>query len=239
MAPERHRAARWWLGAGVLVLLGAMLSPRAVPLFDGVGFPDQPYRFVARPAGSPPTPAPTTAELTTPVLGGTSRAGLTVNTAEQGPQLSVFVPLGSLAASDGSVTVRATPLAPTDPPTGVTVDGNVYRISFTASAGGPVTLTAAGSVGLLVLRATTARQPGPVVEHRGGPGAPWRQLPTTRGGQDIYSARFLGAGDYTLAFLPATGGGGVPVLALVLGPLVLLLAGVVVVVRRRSAREQA
>ena len=241
---DRLRRLRFWLVALLVVGLGALASPRVVPLYDGVGFPDEPYRYVAPPPGTRPTAAATSASTTTPVVGGLSVDGLTLNTGETGPQLSLFLPLGALAAADGRLAVAVAPLAPTDQPAAATIDGNVYRVTLTASAGGPVTLTAAASVGLLILRATTARQPGPVVHHRSGPGQPWTALPTERGGQDIYSAHLPGAGEYALAFLAAPaagagsgGGGGPPVLVVVLGGVLLVLAVVVLVVRRRSSRS--
>ena len=55
------------LVAAALLGLGWLLTPRtAPPLYDGVGFPDEPYRFVVAPAGAPKTTkAPTVARTWT------------------------------------------------------------------------------------------------------------------------------------------------------------------------------
>jgi hypothetical protein len=89
------------------------------------------------------------------------------------------------------------PDAPTRPPADGPIDGNVYRVSITDPAG-PVTFKSAKST--IVLRATTAKQPGPVIEHRLGPGQEWRLLDTSRTGNDIYGAGLPAAGDYALVY---------------------------------------
>lgn len=221
--------------AGVLLVgLGAALSPTATPVYDGIGAPDEPYRFVVEPSAGPSTAPPTEALKRTPVAQGVSQHGMSVQTAEKGPQFAVFIPPRALAAARGPVEVRAKPQAPTDHPPGMTIDGNVYLVE-TTSPSGPVTLTSAAAIATVYLRATTARQPGPVMHHRAAPVDPWTALRTSRGGVDFYAARYAGQGQYVLAFAPvAAKDGGPPVALLVLGG-VLLLVVVVVVVRVRAA----
>ena len=217
--------------------LGYLVTPGAVPVYDGVSQPDEPYRYVSPPTGAKPGKAPTSALGQSPVAGGISTSGLTLATSETGPQFSAYVPRGALGVSGGTVQVRVTPKAPTDPPAGARVDGNVYEVAFVDPAGA-VTLTKAAALATLYLRATSGKQPGPVMEHRPAPGQPWTELDTSRGGLDVYVASLVGPGDYVLAY-PAgrastSGGGGLPVLPLVLGGAVVAAAGVVVVVRRRA-----
>lgn len=223
------------LGAAVLlVALGRLLSPTAVPVYDGVSAPDEPYRYVQPPRGAQATAAPTEGLASTPVAAGRSSYGMSVTSAEQGPQFSLFVPPGALAAAAGPVRVRAVPLAPSDQPVGARIDGNVYLVTLSAG-GGPVTLTDQASLATLYLRATTARQPPPVMEHRSSRTDAWTALKTSRGGADVYVSSFVGAGEYALAFTTqAAHGGGLGAPYVVLG-VVLLLAVVVVVVRLRAA----
>lgn len=233
----RSTLARRWCAAAALVGVGWLVSPQAVPVYDGVGQPDQPYRYVTPPAGAKPGPPPTSASATTPVANGKGSAGLSAQTAEQGPQASVFVPPYGLAAPGGQITLSITPQAPADGPQGATVDGNVYVFALKDPAG-PVTLTPQASIATLYLRATTARQPGPVMYHRAAQGEPWKPLTTSRGGQDVYVASFTGPGEYALAFAPAKGSSGTPVLPLVLGGVLALLVVVVLVVRLRASGQQ-
>lgn len=219
----------------VLVGVGSLLSPGAVPVYDGIGAPDEPYRYVAAPAGYRRTAEPTTARATSPVARGVSQNGMSIATAEVGPQFSLFVPPQALATSSSSVAVTVTPQAPADQPGGARIDGNAYEVSFVAKD--PVTLTQKAGLATLYLRATTAKQPPPVMEHRARASDPWKPLKTLRGGQDVYVSSFPGPGLYALAFTtraPAGGGGSSPWPWVALGGLVLLVV-VVVVVRVRSA----
>jgi hypothetical protein len=223
------------LGAALLlVALGRVLSPAAVPVYDGLGAPDEPYRYVAPPAGAARTAAPTAGVASSPVVAGVSSYGMSVTSAEQGPQVSVFVPPKALAATGRTVRATATPLAPTDQPPGARIDGNVYDVAFLAA--GPVTLTPQAALAEISLRATTARQPGPVFEHRAAAGRPWVQLQTTRAGTDVYAASFRAPGQYALAFLATAKSRHASSSApLLVGGGLLLLIVVVVVVRLRAA----
>src|SRR5881409_3272013 len=108
---QRYR----WGAVAVLLGLGALLSPAAVPLYDGVGFPDEPYRFVP-PRGD--NPAATTATVSLRVSGGVNSGGLLANSAELGPQVSVYAPPRAFQAPAGStapIRLTATPVAVTSP----------------------------------------------------------------------------------------------------------------------------
>lgn len=228
------RGARRLVVALLLVSAGRLLSPDAVPVYDGLGQPDEPYRFVVPPVGAPRTAPPTTAKASSPLRNGTSQYGMPATTAENGPQFSLFLPPQAIATTGATVQVKVAPKAPTDQPGGARIDGNVYEVDIVG--GGPVTLTSKAALATLYLRATTARQPGPTMEYRPAEGQPWKALRTVRAGQDVYVSSFPGPGLFALAFSTsarAKGGGTSPLPFIALGGVVLLVV-VVVVVRLRA-----
>jgi hypothetical protein len=219
-------------GALLLVTLGRLLSPAAVPVYDGIGQPDEPYRYVVPPSGAQRTAAPTEGDATSPVVAGVSSYALNVSTAEQSAQFSLYVPINGLAAAARSITVRVLPSAPTDEPPGARIDGNVYTVVTTPAR---ATLTPQAGIATLAMRATTGRQPPPVMEYRAASKGSWAPVHTTRGGIDVYFVHYMGAGQYALAFADAKSGhGGTSPLPYVLGGLLLLVV-VVVVIRFRVA----
>jgi hypothetical protein len=224
------------VAAALLVGVGRLLSPDAVPVYDGIGAPDEPYRYVAPPAGAKKTADPTSGAAFSPLVKGKSTYGMSLATAETGPQFSLFVPPLAFAAAGAKVSLTAVPLAPSDEPPGAHIDGNVYSVGIKAD--GPVTFTPQSALATLYLRATTAKQPGPVMEYRAKPDAGWTVLKTSRGGQDVYVSSFPGAGQYSLAFAAASSGKGSsssPAPFIVIGGVLLLAVVVVVVVRLRAA----
>jgi len=222
--------------------LAAAVAPSAVPIYDGIGNPDEPYRYVVPPPDYRDTKPPTTATSTLKVSNGQSAAAQ-VNTAEFGPQLALFMPKGALAppASATRVTVKAAPIAPPDQlPTDGTIVGNVYRITATAP-GGQVNLIGFGNQApVLDMRAPTAQQPGPVFEHLDN--GNWTPSETVRIGNDIYRTRADELGDWVLVRRNSDDGettGTVwPIVAGVLGASGLVVAVIAVRRGRRSGRTQ-
>lgn len=228
-------ARRAWLAGALLVGVGWLAAPAPVPVYDGVGVPDEPYRFVSPPKGSNPTAEPTSASQSTPVTKGVGTNGLIVQTREQSSQFSMFVPPKALAASRGPITVAVKPEAPVDEPVGRTIAGNVYVVTI-SSPGGAVTSTPQIGIASLYLRAVDGSE-GWVMEHRTARTVPWTPLATSRGGTDSWVSSFKGAGEYALARANAPKGGGHSALPWVLGGAVALLVLVVVAVRLRSSPE--
>lgn len=236
------------LGAAVVLALAGLLGPQTAPLYDGVGFPDEPYRFVQPPPGSViKTTPPTSIVITVPVVGGTTD-GFNAASGEQGPQVSLFVPVKALLAPAGAhrITVKVVPQAPDGPADGGSADGNVYRFTAASDTGVP-SVAAAGDHLQIVLRATTARQPGPVMEYRTLGGQTWRRLSTLRYGNDVYAAAAPGFGDYALVFATPTkapstshdsAGSGRLWLGLVLGGLLAVLVAILVAVRVSRSRRR-
>lgn len=206
-------------------------------MYDGVGQPDEPYRYVSAPAGARKTAPATSGAATSPVVGGKNSSGMSVQTAEMGPQASLFVPPQALATTAKQVDVSIAPAAPTTQPARAVIDGNVYAITIEAS-GSAVTLTEQAAIATLYLRSTSAAQPGPIMEYRKSSTDPWKQLKTSRGGTDIYVSSFVGAGDYALAEVAdaTKQGSSSPLLFLVIGVGVLLVV-VVIVVRLQSGQS--
>jgi hypothetical protein len=224
---------RRWAAAAAVVTLGWLATPNAVPIYDGVGQPDEPYRYVTAPQGYQATSPATSGTVQSPVVDGVNSQGMSAQTMERGPQASLFVPPKGLAAAGGPISVTITPLAATSPPAGAVVDGNLYRLSITSPAG-PVTLTPQAAIATLYLRSTMSVQPGPVMEYRPDASQDWRALKTSRGGQDIYVSTFPGAGEYALAFTKTAAGKGSSPLPFVLIGGGVLLVGIVVVIRVRA-----
>jgi hypothetical protein len=241
---SRRPAARW-LAIAVLALLGAwLLAPAAVPIYDGIGNPDEPYRWVNSPTGTPSKKAPTNATVVLPVAHGVSGAGY-ANTKETGPQISVYFPAGALRAPAGatSVTVTAQPLAPSgQPPKDGSFDSNIYRLTATAGGAAVQVVGKGNQAPTVQMRAATVTQPAPVFEQLAN-GA-WTHAKTLRVGNDIYQTQASSLGDWALV-RPTSGalsggtGSSIRIVLLVVGIAILVLAGVIGTVRAVRMRETA
>jgi hypothetical protein len=219
----------------LLVTAGLLASPSAVPVYDGVGQPDEPYRYVG--TANAPTPVIATVAVT---KGGS--APLRLASPEKGPQVLVDLAAGAFVSPGRTVTLTATPLAGDGGPAPQgTVDGNVYRLEVLPGA----VLQPTAANGYLFLRAAVMTEPDPVIVHRLRPADPWTTVPTTRAGRDILSTPLHALGDYAVVRLP----GSVPLaegaglsgtrVALLVGGLLLLVTLTVLVLRRRPSEERA
>jgi len=223
--------------------------PHAPPLYDGVGFPDEPYRWVVPPQGEQRTRlAATQAFMRLPVSGGATVEGR-AQSSEQGPQITLRAFAGAFAVPAGasSITVRAVPRTVPDvhPDHGHLVS-NLYVI--TAEAGGTAVGVAREYAFLLNMRAVRAT-PQAVVVCR-WTGSVWQQVPTDRIGVDIYAAWLDTIGPVALVQLDpgvtpqplppsasSSAGGSGPganALWLMLGIIVLVIAGSLLVLRRHT-----
>jgi hypothetical protein len=218
-APHPQSWRRWSAGFAI-ICLGWLASPSAVPVYDGVQTPDEPYKYVGK------TPAPAAASVT-------RRAGQDVKlqSSESGPQVLLDLGEGAFSTTANDLTVTASPLLPDGAPPRGTFDGNAYRITVTA----PARLVPEKTQGFLFLRAAVMTSPDPVIVHRDRPQDPWVEQRTSRVGRDNLSTPFRAMGDYAVIRLPgakpidslssSTGKwlqiGGVVVAALVLGALII------------------
>jgi hypothetical protein len=235
---SRRRGSRWLIAGLAALSLAWVVAPATTPIYDGVGQPDEPYRYVDPPPTAKTTKTPTTAEAPVPVKNGQSGAQF-ANSAESGPQISVYVPPGALQVPTGvtDITVTAEPLAPSAPlPTDGKIVTNVYRVHAEAAGEDVPVVGTAQQAPSIQMRAPTARQPGPVFERRTANG--WEQLHTIRAGYDVYQASDVTSfGEFALVELneqPSKGGGGgINVTFLALGIGVLIVAAVIFVIRSR------
>ncbi|MDQ6650269.1 MAG: hypothetical protein M3Z02_09150 [Actinomycetota bacterium] len=237
--------ARRLAGAlGALALtLGWLAAPASPPLYDGIGFPDEPYRYAGTPpAGAAVTPPPTAGHTTVPAVAGSNSDQTYVTSDEQAPQVTLFVAQRLLLAGARAtrIEVSLTPAAPDGPADGAAVFGNVYRLTATADDGS-VQVGQPPDSAVVSLRAPSAPPPSAVLAYR-TEGGRWQRLPTALVGTEIYQARVAGLGDYALVVTAQPGqsrstGGSLPLL-LGLGLLVLAMAAVLLLVRR-SARRPA
>lgn len=244
---------RRWAAVCIAALAAAWVAaPATVPLYDGPGFPDEPYRYVSPPAGYRSTPPATDAKQTLQVRNGLSTAAF-VNSAERGPQISVYVPPTGLKPPAGTttITVTATPLAPSSPlPTDGRIVGNVYKFAATTDQGGEVAIVGNSdtSMPVIQMRSPSTQPPLPVFEYLSPNG--WhqvsgvkvagKQVKTLRVGQDIFQTFAPKFGDYALVVLnkqPSAGGGGGVNWAL-LGPGIGILAVVALIAPIRIARSR-
>jgi hypothetical protein len=190
-----NRPARLITAALLVLGVGWAIAPRsALPLYDGIGFPDEPYRFVQRPPGAQETKAPTTANGTASVNGGTV-GSLVAASGESAPQLSIYIPKGRLVAPAGTSTVSLTgsPAQPLPTPRGQYLWSDVYTI--VASPGG-VRLNSGGQQATITLRAASAQRPQPSIAYYAG--GRWHLLPTFAQGRDIYIAELTRFGQFAV-----------------------------------------
>jgi hypothetical protein len=199
-----HRRRGWWaillavLGVGAAMLVSPLRSP---PLYDGIGFPDEPYRWVQAPPGSPKTPpvTPATAKVrvgvdgVVPVLKGLS--------AEQGAQIAFQIEGDSLVLPKGGTTLSASALAgrnPTTAPPDGTLVSNVYTLAVTADVPGEPTL-APGKTAIINMRSSKTTNDTIVLEKLEA--GTWSQVATGRVGSDIYAAELDSLGQFALVQL--------------------------------------
>ncbi|MDP9101448.1 MAG: hypothetical protein M3N21_04795 [Actinomycetota bacterium] len=224
-----------------VLAVGWLATPHAVALYDGVGFPDQPYRYVTAPPGQGGRPAPTGAAGSSPVSFGINAAGLHLASNESGPQVVVDLPAGSLIVKGGhAVRAAVEPLGPDVQPTEGSVDSNVYRVTIQADAGA-AQLSPDGSA-YLYLRAAQLTDPLPHLDYRPSAGATWQSLKTDRIGTDVFSAPVQGPGDYAvvkLAKAKAGGSGATSRVLLLVGGIAILLGLAVFAIRRTGGAEGA
>ncbi|BEP13786.1 hypothetical protein acdb102_20970 [Acidothermaceae bacterium B102] len=228
------------LAAAVALATAWLATPHAVPLYDGIGVPDEPYRYVTPPAGYQKTPAPSTSTTTVPAKGGVNSGdGFYALTKEQSAQFGVFINTGSIAgpATTKTFTIAITPQAPQGGTPGGPVDGNVYQVALLADASPTATVAPADKDSLVMLiRATSAKIANASIYYRPTNGS-WTSVPTQRGGTDSWQAYFQGAGQYAVvAGTAASTGSSHRTLIIALLVLVILAMAAAVLLIRLSRR---
>jgi hypothetical protein len=196
MMTARRTRTLAYCGA-VVALVGLLVSQGGVPLYDGIGFPDEPYRYVQPPHGYQQKYQPTDAKTTVPLAKATNPHEGLISSGESGPQVALYIPPKGLHVGDAatSLTVRARPVAGSAPPTDGTLNSNVYDVDFGSH---PVTFdTKDPSPPNIALREAVFQTVLAVMEYRPA-GGTWRRLPTQQVGRDVYLGYLQGAGQYVL-----------------------------------------
>jgi hypothetical protein len=212
------------LAAGLLAIVWLIIPPTGLPLYDGIGLPQEPYRFLQPPKGQPSGLPPSSIHRTLVISNGNSPV-YKVGTSESPPQAYFFMQYRSLAIPSGvkSITIDVKAVSPPAPaPAGSKLDGNVYRYAVTTSTGAPVAFRSGRKVSV-ELRGTGASGSPTLAQFSGGS---WTRLPTlVLLGENYYLTNVKSLGDFVL-LLPAgsTGSG-----AGIGGALPLIIAAVVVV----------
>ncbi|MDQ1719826.1 MAG: hypothetical protein QOE89_3779 [Pseudonocardiales bacterium] len=244
----RSRRGLLYLTAAALAVAW-LLPGRPVPIYDGIGAPDEPYRYVSVPPGVQiRTRPPTLAKVTVPVERGVASV-VELFTSEQGPQAEADItgpslltvpPASGSTPAPRSITVTLTPLAPD--PADPQIDGNIYRLTWVAGSSTPTFHN--NGADLFYLRATVGPPPRATFLYRPGPSEPWRAVATELAGADIYSALIQGAGDYALTRRPfpaaATGNansGTSPWSLILVTILILAMVGAVLTIRLMRIRS--
>lgn len=200
------RRARLLVAALLSLVLAWSVAPAlSPPLYDGLGFPDEPYRFVQPPGGYQRTPAPTAASYKARVdtRGAQIAQIYDLSTDELGPQAELIVRQEDvdLPTGAGVVSLHIEPLAARTQPADGVVWGNVYRVSA-ASDTGKGSIRPDGHTDQIRLRAPTGPPPTPGIEFYNG--STWRRLSAARIGNDLYVGRLAGVGDYALVIPPGS-----------------------------------
>jgi hypothetical protein len=223
--------------AVMVLLVGAwvMLPGRQLPLYDGVGFPDEPYRFVERPPDVTQTTASATeVKMKIKVTAGVSDAAFG-QSAELSAQVGIFIPRDAIEAPAGVTAVELTfrPVAPTTQPDKGTISGNVYRLAVSNGA----TIKPSPPGGIVRLRA--GQNPDQLhIMHVLVDGT-WKPLKTKRLGTDSFGGPVAQGGDYALvrgAGASGDSGGSTRTILLLVGGLLVFVAVAVGVLRFRAVR---
>ncbi|MDT5025407.1 MAG: hypothetical protein QOE61_1833 [Micromonosporaceae bacterium] len=152
------------LGLLAVGLVMGARPPHSPPLYDGLGFPDEPYRWFEAPAGADQTPPCTPATTRVDVNADGITTAAKGFSDEEGPQVAFAIADRALIvpASSHTATVQAIPVSnPAAPPPDGQLVSNVYRFTATADSDGPVTIIPGNRI-LVNLRANKATR-DPVV----------------------------------------------------------------------------
>lgn len=215
----------------VLVSIGLLASPDSVPIYDGVGVPDQPYRLLGT------TPAPSAVSVNITRVNGAS-GEVALRTDEVGAQAFLYIGEGTFASSSaGGSTVTLAPVTPAGTAPMGLLDGNVYRVS----ASNKPAVDVQKSLCFISLRAVLVTQPSPFMVYRPAPRMPWQRLKVSKAGTDTYSAPFRALGDYAMvrpagSRVISHGISGARMLVLI-GGVLLLIAITVLCLRRRPGAD--
>jgi hypothetical protein len=181
--------------ASVFVLAGK------VPLYNGIGFPDEPYRFVNSP-GQPVQPS----QSTDTIQNGTNADEISMISYEQGPQFSLYLEAHTVIAPMDATQLTSSggPEAPGPKmPSIGPIAGNIYLFSLSTDKG-PATVKQdpKAQIGQIQLRLPQGYPAGAIMVYRQHKTDAWQSLKTDRTGTDTYEAPVKDVGEYALISKP-------------------------------------
>jgi hypothetical protein len=230
-----------FLSAAGIILI-SVFSSRIIPIYDGIGAPDEQYRYSKPPSSQktatlPPSPA----EVSVEIKDSTNQSDFGLASKEQGPQVNIYVYRLAVnaPATNTKITFKAAPKVPesTQTPKG-NIAGNAYHLSV-ADNSGAVTFSSNNKKGYIDLRIPQGYYAPATMVFRKNQSEKWQPLKTSRVGNDIYEASIVEFGDYALV-PPATNsaiGNKSPLLKiLVLFIILIILLAALIVVRNKHAK---
>lgn len=181
----------------VAVLLLGAASRTPVPLYDGIGFPDEPYRYITAPSGVTNSQFPASSIDTSAPLSELA-AQAVFNSDEQGPQVSIVLNARDRAFGSNTTHLKivARPLAPDAASSRQSAKGNIYAVSLTSNNGS--SMSPSGQDNTIRLRLPQKDGAQAVMKYRAQANQPWKTLSTNKIGNDIYEAPLAGSGQYAL-----------------------------------------
>jgi hypothetical protein len=225
---------------GLAVVLAALVNFKAIPIYDGINAPDQPYRYASAPSGLKKTEPPSTASGVFNVAQVKDVYGVGVSSSEFGPQVSVTLGQNTLIlpAKTNTVSIRAVPEAPSTQPNDGRIAGNVYAVNISSEAGAVKINPAHSKSTYIDLRLPQGFTAKPVMEYKPA-NSSWRQLTTTQVGSDIYESKLKDIGDYALVIAkqgsPNDKSQGVIIIAI--AAVIAIMAGIILAVRRSGSKQ--
>ena len=165
---RRKRAGIVAVAGALLLLMWLVSPPSSPPLWDGLQLPQETYRYLHPPAGTPKGKAPTTTRASIPLSHGRSQA-VTISTSERPPQANLYLDDNAIDIPSGVTHVTAI-IQPVDPPapvSGGTIDGNVYLFRVTGN-GGKVLGVRTGARVTIALRSTRQAGTRKIEQYVGG-----------------------------------------------------------------------
>jgi hypothetical protein len=199
MNPQKKNYALLLLSAVGIVVI-SLLSSHIVPLYDGVGFPDEPYRYVNPPVTSKKTLPPSPAETVATISHGTNLDYLSLASREQGPQSSFYVYHKVLKVNPGlkTISLKAIPMAPdSNKPSAGQIAGNFYRFTVTEPKTEVTFSSSKGLIGYVDLRLPQSFPVGATIVYRNNSSSKWHRIKQIRF-HLFYFVYFGGRSSYTI-----------------------------------------
>jgi hypothetical protein len=185
------------------IILVPLFSNHVVPLYDGVGFPDEPYRYVSAPPGvKNSTLSPSPASATVLLSNGTNQNDISFSSREQGPQVNIYIYGFALKSSinETKISLNSNPKSAknTVTPKG-NIAGNVYAFGYETKNGSiSIKSDTNEQRGYIDLRLPQINGAYAIMAFRPLGSQKWQILKTEKVGNDIYQSAVPGFGDYGL-----------------------------------------